>query len=60
MKKNMKVIAIFLVVYAACTFLSGSPKSEGLQSERRERLPTQTRLRSVLPSGPSENPELEG
>lgn len=55
-----KVIAIFLVVYAACTFLSGSPKSEGLQSERRERLPTQTRLRSVLPSGPSENPELEG
>ena len=56
----MKVIAIFLVIYAACTFLSGLHKREGLQSERRERLPTQTRLRSVLPSGPSENLELEG
>lgn len=55
-----KVIAIFLVIYAACTFLSGLHKREGLQSERRERLPTQTRLRSVLPSGPSENLELEG
>eukprot|EP00435_Cladocopium_sp_Y103_P034964 s32_g9.t1 len=42
-----KVIATFLVIYAACTFLSGSDKSDGLQSERRERLPTQTRLRSV-------------
>mmetsp|Transcript_42878 Transcript_42878/g.93289 ORF Transcript_42878/g.93289 Transcript_42878/m.93289 type:complete len:453 (+) Transcript_42878:87-1445(+) len=52
-----KVIAIFLVVYAACTYFSDPGSEKGIELQT-EQLPTQTRLRSVLPN--PENPELEG
>lgn len=52
-----KIIAIFLVVYAACTYFSDPGSEKGIELQT-EQLPTQTRLRSVLPN--PENPELEG